>query len=234
MKQIKKNLELINNEVLESAKKVNRNPEEITIIGVSKKQSIGTIIDGIEAGVKTLGENYINEAVNKINEINNPDLSWHFIGHLQSNKAKFAVKYFDLIHSVDSLKLANEINKQAEKINKIQNILMQINISEETSKSGINIKEACLLANSINSFNNLNLIGVMGMPPFSQNPENSRKYFKNLNEIKNSIQNHLEKQNISSVKIEHLSMGMSQDYIVAIEEGSTMVRIGTKIFGQRQ
>ncbi|MCP3900126.1 MAG: YggS family pyridoxal phosphate-dependent enzyme, partial [Desulfobacteraceae bacterium] len=115
MNQIKKNLELINIEVLEAAKKASRNPEDITIIGVSKKQSIETIIDGIEAGTETLGENYIKEAVDKIDEINNPDLSWHFIGHLQSNKAKFAVKYFDLIHSVDSLKLAKEINKQAKK-----------------------------------------------------------------------------------------------------------------------
>ncbi|MCP3900945.1 MAG: YggS family pyridoxal phosphate-dependent enzyme, partial [Desulfobacteraceae bacterium] len=166
--------------------------------------------------------------------INNPDLSWHFIGHLQSNKAKFAVKYFDLIHSVDSLKLAKEINKQAKKINKIQDILIQVNISEEESKSGINEKEACMLANSISSLENINLIGIMGMPPFSQDPENSRKFFQNLKEIKDLIQDHLNRQNISSIKLDHLSMGMSQDYKVAIEEGSTMVRIGTKIFGQRQ
>lgn len=234
MNQIKKNLELINHDISEAAKKANRKPQDITIISVSKKQSIETIMEGIEAGIKTLGENYINEAVNKIDTLNNPSLSWHFIGHLQSNKAKFAVKYFDLIHSVDTLKLANQINKQAEKINKTQDILIQINISEEESKSGINVKEACLLAKDISSLGNIRLRGIMGMPPFSHDPENSRKYFKNLKAIKDNIQDYMDKLNIPSFKLEHLSMGMSQDYKVAIEEGSTMVRIGTKIFGQRQ
>ena len=229
MNQIKENLEKINAEISDTAKKANRNPEDITIIGVSKKHSIETIHNGIEAGIKTFGESYINEAVNKIDSIDNNTLSWHFIGHLQSNKAKFAVKYFDLIHSVDTIKLATQIDKQAQKINKKQAILIQINISEEQSKSGIDSNEACALANSISSLGNISLKGIMGMPPFSHDPENSRKYFKDLKEIKDYI----DKQNIASIEMKHLSMGMSQDYIVAIEEGSTIVRIGTKLFGQR-
>ncbi|MCK5100275.1 MAG: YggS family pyridoxal phosphate-dependent enzyme [Desulfobacteraceae bacterium] len=230
MNQIKENLETINNEISNSAEKRKRKPEDITIIAVSKKHSIETIHKGIEAGIKTFGENYINEAVSKIDQINNDSLSWHFIGHLQSNKAKFAVKYFDLIHTVDTIKLATEINKQANKINKIQDILIQINISEEESKSGIKSDEACLLAEKISSLEHIRLKGIMGMPPFSPDPENARKYFKELKKIKEQI----DKQNIPSVTIEHLSMGMSQDFNVAIEEGSTMVRIGTKLFGQRK
>jgi pyridoxal phosphate enzyme (YggS family) len=229
MNQIIENLATIKNEISDSAVKVGKTLKDITIIGVSKKQSIETITNGIKAGVTTFGENYIKEAVNKIDTINNSNLSWHFIGHLQSNKAKFAVKYFDLIHSVDTIKLATEINKQAMKINKIQEILIQINISKEKSKSGIDEKETCQFAKNISSLGNLKLKGIMGMPPFSQDPENSRKYFRDLKGIKNYI----DKQNIPSIEMNHLSMGMSQDYQVAIEEGSTMVRIGTKLFGQR-
>ncbi len=230
MKKIKENLETINKEISHSAEKAKRKPEDITIIGVSKRHSVETIQNGIKAGIKTFGENYINEAVSKIDHINNPDLSWHFIGHLQSNKAKFAVKYFDLIHTVDTIKLATGINKQANKINKIQDILIQINISEEESKSGITSDEACLLAEKISSLEHVRLKGIMGMPPFSPDPEDAREYFIKLKKIKDYIDN----QNIPSVTMKHLSMGMSQDFNVAVEEGSTMVRIGTKLFGQRK
>ena len=230
MNQIKNNLEVINNEISNSAHKAKRKLQDITLIGVSKRHSVETVINGINAGIKTFGENYINEAVDKIDRIDNDSLSWHFIGHLQSNKAKFAVKYFDLIHSVDTIKLAKEINKQAKKINKIQEILIQINISEEESKSGIDSNEACLLVKGISVLENVRLTGIMGMPPFSIDPENARKYFKELNKIKDDI----DAQKFPSVIMKHLSMGMSQDYNVAIEEGSTMVRIGTKLFGQRK
>lgn len=230
MNKIIQNFEQIKNEIRNAADKSERQPEDITIIGVSKRQSVETIINGIKAGVKTFGENYIKEALDKIDYINNDTLSWHFIGHLQSNKAKFAVKYFDLIHSVDTIKLATEINKQAKKINKTQDILMQINISDEESKSGINADEACLFAKQIGSLESIRLKGIMGMPPFSADPENARKYFKKLKEIKDYI----EDENIPRVAMEHLSMGMSQDFKVAIEEGSTMVRIGTRLFGQRK
>ncbi len=229
MDQIKQNLEIITSEISNAAKKVKRELKNITIIGVSKKQSIETVKNGIKAGITTFGENYIQEAVDKIDSIDNPDLSWHFIGHLQSNKAKFAVKYFDLIHSVDTLKLASQINKQAEKINKIQKILIQVNISLEKSKSGIDSKDACFLAKRISSLENIKLMGIMGMPPFSKDPENARQYFKQLK----NIQDYIKKQNIPCVEMEHLSMGMSQDFKIAIEEGATMVRIGTKLLGSR-
>lgn len=230
MDQIKKNFTSIKNELANTAEKVKRDPDEITIIGVSKKQNIQTIYKGIQAGVKTLGENYIQEAVEKIKLINNASLSWHFIGHLQSNKAKLAVKYFDLIHSVDTLKLAKEIDKQAEKISKIQTILIQINISEESSKSGIDSDKACKLAEEISLLKNIKVKGIMGMPPFTSDPEKARPFFKKLKKIKDDI----EIQNFPLISMTHLSMGMSQDFNVAIEEGATMVRIGTKLFGQRQ
>ncbi|MEA1968034.1 MAG: YggS family pyridoxal phosphate-dependent enzyme [Thermodesulfobacteriota bacterium] len=226
---IKERLLAIKNDIKKSAQGCNRNPEEIILIGVSKKKEAKTVIQGIDAGLETLGENYIQEAMDKIDTIGKKRASWHFIGHLQSNKAKFAVNYFDLIHTVDKLKLAKEINKQAEKINKTQAILMQINISEEDSKSGVSADDALVLAEEISKFNNLSLKGLMCMPPFFDNPEKARPYFKALAEIKATI----EQADIANISMEHLSMGMSYDFMVAIEEGATMVRIGTAVFGER-
>ncbi len=233
MNQIKNNLDAVADDISKAAGKTGRSASDITVIAVSKRQSIENIKNGIKAGILTLGENYIQEAVDKINAINDNRLSWHFIGHLQSNKAKLAVKYFDLIHSVDSFKLARELNKQAEKINKIQNILIQINISKERSKSGIDARETLKLAKDINTLENLCLQGIMGMPPFSNNPEDSREYFSTLEKLKKKIREQSGNNSACPLYMEHLSMGMSQDYKVAVEEGATMVRIGTKLFGQR-
>lgn len=220
----------VENNIKKTAEACGRKPEDIVLVAVSKKHSCKIIKKGIDAGVTTLGENYIQEAVGKIESLGKEPVSWHFIGHLQSNKAKYAVKYFDLIHSVDKLKLAEAIDKQAGRINKIQKILLQINISEEESKSGADAGDAISLAREIGRLPNISLIGLMGMPPFYNDPEKARPYFRAMADIKTAINS----EHIPGVAMEHLSMGMSGDYLTAIEEGSTMVRIGTAIFGERQ
>ena len=206
-----------------------RDPESVLLIGVSKKKPASAIREGVEAGLQNLGENYIQEAMEKIDSLKGLKAAWHFIGHLQSNKARFAVRYFDLIHTVDTLKLAREINKQAGKIQKIQDVLMQINIGREETKSGAEKEDALKLAADMAALPNIRLMGLMGMPPFFDEPERARPYFKAIAEIRTAI----EKKKIAGISMKHLSMGMSGDYKVAVEEGATMVRIGTAIFGSR-
>ncbi len=229
MPDIKTRFLAVKNEISEIAGKCGRNPDDIMLVAVSKRHNCELIEAGIDAGIENLGENYVKEAVEKIETIGNKPVSWHFIGHLQSNKAKQAVKYFDWIHSVDSVKLAREIDKYAGKINKIQNILIQINISDEKTKSGAAEEDALSLAEQIGKLSNINLQGLMGMPPFYDDPEKARPYFAKLASIRKTIN----KENTSGLNLTHLSMGMSGDFKIAIEEGSTMVRIGTAIFGPR-
>ncbi len=229
MTTIKENLETINRQIIETADKCNRLPEKINLIAVSKRKSAKTIMEAIMAGARHFGENYIQEAVEKIDIIADDSIIWHFIGHLQSNKARFAVQYFEYIHTVDKLKLAKEINKQAKKIDKIQKILVQINIGEEITKSGARIDNAIELVEKIQGFDNLSVQGLMCMPPYFTDPEKARNYFKQLLEIQKEIKN----KNFDNIAMTHLSMGMSNDFKVAIEEGSTMVRVGTSIFGSR-
>lgn len=229
MPTIKDNFDKINKQIMDTAVSCGRKPDTIQLIAVSKRKSVETIRQGIQAGAKHFGENYIQEAIEKIDIIGKDGLCWHFIGHLQSNKAKFAVKYFDYIHTIDTLKLAKAIDKQAKKIDKIQKILVQVNIGEEESKSGTHTEDTVQLAEQITSFENLSLQGLMCMPPYFSEPEKARVYFKQLGHIKEKIT----ALNLDNVSMEHLSMGMSNDFKVAISEGSTMVRVGTSIFGRR-
>lgn len=229
MADIKTRLALIQDEINRTALACSRDPETISLVGVSKKKRAQTVREGVDAGIKILGENYIQEAVDKIETLGSIPARWHFIGHLQSNKAKVAIRYFDLIHTVDTLKLAKEINKQAAKLNKIQEILIQVNISEESSKSGADASDAVSLATGIAHLENLLLKGLMCMPPFFDDPEQARPYFRALAEIKHKI----EAETIPGIRMEHLSMGMSGDFKVAVEEGATLVRIGTALFGER-
>ena len=226
---IKENLDKINRKILETAKACNRSSDAVKLIAVSKRKSVQAIKEAIEAGARHFGENYIQEAVEKIDIIADESITWHFIGHLQSNKAKFAVKYFEYIHTVDNVKLAKEINKQAGKNSKLQKILLQINIGEELTKSGARIENAIDLVKQIHGFENLSIEGLMCMPPFFDDPEEARSYFRQLVQIKKKIMD----ENFDNVSMGHLSMGMSSDFKVAIEEGSTMVRVGTSIFGSR-
>lgn len=167
MTSIGNNLDVVKKQITETALACGRDPESITLIGVSKRKSAEMVSEAIETGCKNLGENYIQEAVDKIETLGKTSACWHFIGHLQSNKAKFAVQYFDYIHTVDTVKLAREIDRQAAKLGKVQKILLQINIAREETKSGAGAKEALSLAREFSKFENLSLDGLMCMPPFS-------------------------------------------------------------------
>lgn len=227
--QIKNNIDNIRQKIGQAAQGCGRSPQEITLIGVSKRKPAVLIQNAIDAGHRDFGENYIQEAIEKIDELGKENACWHFIGHLQSNKAKFAVKYFDLIHTVDKVKLAREINKQAAKINKVQDILLQINIAQEETKSGASAAQVIDIVREISQFDHISLKGLMCMPPFFDDPEQAREYFKAVKQISLDIQ----KEDLDNVSMTHLSMGMSNDFAVAVEEGATMVRVGTAIFGSR-
>ena len=225
----KKRLENVRDRINKAAFKCGRDPESIHLVAVSKTISANRVREAIMAGVTTLGENYVQEARNKFNVLGTFPVSWHFIGHLQSNKAKYAVRLFDLIHSVDTLKLAHELNKQSNKVNKIQDVLIQINISKEPSKSGSDIQNAANLIKDIVLLENLSVKGLMAMPPFFNNPEKARPYFTALRVLRDQIQ-----KVFPGVVLNELSMGMTGDFEIAIEEGATLVRIGTAIFGERR
>ena len=229
MSSIKGNLEKINKIIADTALSCGRNPEDIILIAVTKKKNTETVMEAIQSGAKHFGENYIQEAISKIDTIGKENACWHFIGHLQSNKAAIAVKYFEYIHTVDSFKLAKEIDRQAKAIHKIQKILLQVNISNEKTKSGADAKKTIELVKQIHTFENISLQGLMCMPPYYEQPEQARSFFKALLQIRDDIM----ADQFSNVSMNHLSMGMSNDFRVAIQEGSTMVRIGTSIFGER-
>lgn len=224
---IQKNITDVLQRISQTAIKCGRNPDEIRLVAVGKTQPVAMIRHAITAGARIIGENYIQEAREKFDALCQFDTQWHFIGHLQSNKAKYAVRMFDLIHSVDSLKLAREIDKQARKISKKQHILIQVNISGEQTKSGIAEKHAHELVEQVLALENLHLQGLMTMPPFFDAPEKARPYFAALRDLRDRLKNRL------GLELKDLSMGMTGDFEVAIEEGATLVRIGTALFGAR-
>jgi hypothetical protein len=226
---LRQRLEQIKERIRQAAESCNRDAESVRLVAVSKTIPAETVKDAIESGVTILGENYVQEVREKFNALVQYPLSWHLIVHLQSNKAKYAVRLFDLIHSVDSLKLARELHKAAQKADKVQPILVQVNISGEGTKSGISAKEAPGLISEISRMENLSIKGLMTMPPYFYQPEKVRPFFAALRELRDEIK----KQAPANVSMEELSMGMTGDFEVAIEEGATLVRIGTAIFGER-
>lgn len=224
---ISKNLKEISESIAAVCNRVGRNPEEITLVAVSKNFPLENIIEANSAGQKIFGENKAQELRDKAARLANTDVLWHFIGHLQSNKAKYVVPSAQLIHSVDSLNLLTEINKQAKKLNKIQNVLLEIKTSGEATKLGLtDEKDILSLAEKCVEFENIELKGLMTMAPFVDDENIVRKSFKKLFSLFNNLKNR-------GFSIEHLSMGMTGDYHLAIEEGSTIIRIGTAIFGER-
>ena len=215
--------------IADAAVAADRAPESVRLVAVSKTMSAEIVGQAIAAGVTLLGENYIQEARDKFNQLSAQSATWHFIGHLQSNKAKYAVRMFDLIHSVDSLKIAKALDKSAQKIAKTQGILIQVNNSGEISKSGVAESECIELIREISLLDNVAIKGLMTMPPFFDDPDRARPYFKSLRQLRDEVV----AQNIAGVCMDELSMGMSGDYKAAISEGATLVRIGTAIFGER-
>ncbi|MDL2269160.1 YggS family pyridoxal phosphate-dependent enzyme [Desulfosarcina sp. OttesenSCG-928-A07] len=207
-----------------------RPPEAVRLVAVTKTVGADRVADAVSQGVDMVGESYIQEAREKFDALQGLPVSWHFIGHLQSNKAKYAVRMFDLIHSVDSFKLARELSREAEKYSKIQDILIQVNISQEETKSGIKENAVLDLISDISALSHVRVMGLMTIPPFFDEPEKSRPVFRHLAKLKDQIM----EKGISGVHLTELSMGMTGDFEVAVSEGATLVRIGTALFGTRQ
>ena len=199
----------------------------VTLVAVSKTKPVEMLMEAYNAGFKRFGENYVQELVDKYEQMPK-DIEWHFIGHLQSNKVKYIASFVSLIHSVDSLKLLQEINKQAAKHNRVVDCLLQIYIAEEDTKSGMTEEECLeiLKAEILEKLPNVGIVGLMGMTTLTEDETQIRKEFKKLNDFHQSL-------TISHSQLTILSMGMSGDYGIAIEEGSTMIRVGSKIFGGR-
>jgi pyridoxal phosphate enzyme (YggS family) len=226
MPTVKENLLRVMEKIEEAARKIGRDPNEIKLVAVSKTVEVARIMEAIEAGVSILGENYVQEAQKKIEEIGRP-VSWHFIGHLQTNKAKYAIRLFDMIHSLDSVPLAEELNRRAEQADRVMGVMIEVNLSKEATKFGTDEEVVVNLAKRIQNLNHLSLEGLMTMPPYFDSPELSRPYYIALRELK-------EKMVKEGVPMKDLSMGMSNDFEIAIEEGATYVRVGTAIFGPRK
>jgi PLP dependent protein len=201
------------------------NPKGATLIAVSKTKPIEMLMEAYDAGFKRFGENYVQELVAKHEQMPK-DIEWHLIGHLQSNKVKYIAPFVSMIHSIDSFKLLNEVNKQAAKHNRVIDCLLQIHIAEEESKSGMSEDEALEILNSkeLKDLKNIKIVGLMGMTTLTDDETQIRKEFRHLKSFFDTIKNE---------QINILSMGMSGDYGIAIEEGSTRVRVGSKIFGSR-
>lgn len=226
---IAENIRLVKQRIEAAAARAGRNPSDIQLMAVSKTVLPERIGEAINAGLTLFGENYVQEAREKIPAIGK-NVSWHMIGHLQTNKAKYVVHLFDAIHSVDRLELAQELSKRAGQIKRHLDILIEINVAGEASKSGVAPDEALNLIRQIAVLPNLSIRGLMTMPPFCDNPEESRPYFKALRALRDEIA----KAAIDGVSMDELSMGMTDDFEVAIEEGATILRVGRAIFGQRQ
>lgn len=226
---IKRNLEIIRKKIEIAAIKSGRKLEDITLIAVSKTVDPQRIIRAIDEGITELGENRVQELTEKYDIINR-ECNWHLIGHLQTNKVKYIIDKVKLIHSVDRYSLALEIDNRAKKIGKKVDILVQVNISGEESKFGVGESESFELIRKISTLENIRVKGLMTIAPYASNPETVRYVFTGLRKLSIDI----EKENINNINMEYLSMGMSNDFEVAIEEGANIVRIGTALFGERQ
>lgn len=228
MSSVVNNIRKIREAIAEAALRSGRAPSEVRLMAVTKTVGDDRILEAIEAGVDIMGENYIQEAKRKI-EAMDVDVRWHMIGHLQSNKAKYAVRLFDMVHSVDRMGLAAELDKRSAAVGRVTDILVEVNVSGEESKSGVRADKAPALVREIARLDNLSIRGLMTMPPWFDDPEDARPYFVALRELRDRIA----AEEIPAVDLRELSMGMSGDYGVAVEEGATIVRIGTAIFGAR-
>ena len=227
---IRHNISRVTDLISAAAQRSGRSPDQVRLVVVGKTHPSETIKAAIDGGAAIIGENYIQEARTKFDDLIHSPVQWHYIGHLQSNKAKYAVRMFDLIHTVDSIKLAAELDKQAHKAGKIQDILIQVNVSGETTKSGIAEMAAENLLREIGKLNHIRVKGLMTMPPFFDDPERARPFFSSLRRLRDR----LKAREIPGIEMSELSMGMTGDFEAAIEEGATLVRIGTYIFGERK
>lgn len=222
LKEVEKNIQ-------EACRRAGRDRSEVTLIAVSKTKPVSVLEEAYQEGVRVFGENKVQELSDKC-EVMPDDIQWHMIGHLQRNKVKYIVDKVEMIHSVDSIRLAETIEKEAEKKNCIVKVLIEVNVAEEESKFGLKEEEVLPLIEEISKFPHIRVCGLMTIAPYVENPEENRKYFARLRKLSVDIA----AKNIDNVTVSILSMGMTNDYEIAIEEGATMVRVGTGIFGARQ
>lgn len=225
---VQENYREVEEKVRRACERCGRDAREVTLIAVSKTKPVRMIREAMEAGADVFGENKVQELCDKY-EVLPKELHWHMIGHLQRNKVKYVVDKAELIHSVDSLRLAEEISKEAGKKKVQAKILIEVNVAEEESKFGVAVKDAEELIRNISGLSNICICGLMTIAPYVEDPEENRPIFRSLAKLAVDIK----KKNIDNVRMDVLSMGMTGDYEVAIEEGATMVRVGTGIFGER-
>lgn len=225
---LKENLQSVEENIKKACEKAGRKREDVTLIAVSKTKPVEMLQEIYDQNIRNFGENKVQEMCDKM-EVLPKDIKWHMIGHLQTNKIKYIIGKTELIHSVDSLHLAQEISKQAVKHDVQTDILIEINIANEQTKFGIDAGDTIQLVREIAALPNIHIKGLMTIAPFVENPEDNRLYFRRIYQLSVDIT----KENIDNVNMDILSMGMTGDYMVAIEEGATMVRVGTGIFGER-
>ena len=228
---ISRNIDQIINNIGISAARAGRRAREVKLMAVTKTVGDDQIREALESGITILGENYVQEALKKkpLFEGLAREVEMHMIGHLQTRKAAAAVRLFDMIHSLDRLELARELNKRSGAMGKVTKVLIEVNTGEEPTKGGVSPQEVFALIKAVSDMENLSVQGLMTIPPWFEDPEKARPYFISLRKLKDEI----EQMHFPRIKMEELSMGMTADYLVAIEEGSTMVRIGRGIFGER-
>lgn len=222
---LKNNLETIRRSIQKAVSKRGGPFEDIVLVAVTKTVPSAVIDEARELGINNFGENRVQDALHKI-KLSPPGIKWHFIGHLQTNKVKQVLPAFQLIHSLDSIKLAGAIQKQAQKNNMTASVLLQVNIAGEKSKYGFGWEEVMDALYEITKYDNLKVLGLMGIAPFVQDPEEVRPYFRRLYRL-------FEEINMPGIEMKYLSMGMSNDFEVALEEGANMIRVGTALFGSR-
>jgi len=225
---VTENLEEVEEKIQAACNRSGRKREEVTLIAVSKTKPVSMIKEAYGAGIRVFGENKVQELTEKYDQLPS-DIQWQMIGHLQRNKVKYIIDKAELIHSVDSLRLARTISEEAQKHQCTAHILLEVNVAEEESKFGMTVEEAPKLAEEIAALPNIQIEGLMTIAPFVENPEENRPVFQKLRKLSVDIR----AKNINNVTMAVLSMGMTNDYEIAIEEGATMVRVGTAIFGER-
>lgn len=226
---IRENIEFVEKEITEACNRAGRGRNQVSLIAVSKTKPVGMLQEAYDAGIRDFGENRVQELMEKM-PVLPADIRWHMIGHLQRNKVKYIVGKVWMIHSVDSLELAEEISKEAVKKQVTVRILLEVNVAEEESKFGVTVQEALGLAEAAAKLPGIRVEGLMTIAPYTEVPEENRIYFQRLKQLSVDIYD----KNIDNVNMNVLSMGMTGDYSIAVEEGATYVRVGTGIFGERK
>jgi pyridoxal phosphate enzyme (YggS family) len=230
MVDIGSNYQAVVKRIAVSAAKAGRDAQEIRLLAASKSQSVVAIRAALSAGATLIGENYVKEAEEKKAQLNDGNVEWHMIGHLQRNKAKLAVDLFEVVESLDNLALAQELDKAAGKRGKIVRVFIEVNLAGEENKTGIAKADVGGLLEGIAGLGHIRAEGLMTVPPYREKPEEARRYFRELRELRNALNS----RRLPNVQLQELSMGMSHDFTIAIEEGATIVRVGTALFGPRE